>query len=138
VRVLAGVYLVLTLGISFAIIRALVECWKTYGKDQRCFLIGFLVMLTGMTQRSFSQVMGQDSFQLAKSGIIMSGLAVIMYGILRYHRFNHDSDEVQIVVDKSSYENLLDILAKSQENRKLDHNTESTVDNGFDERHSSW
>jgi hypothetical protein len=40
--------------------------------------------------------------------------------------------------ERDGNQSAMDILAASQTNRKLDNNSESTEDNGFDARHASW
>jgi hypothetical protein len=109
------IYLLLTLTLTIGIIRGLASNWHNYAKSQRSYMVGFVVMLSGMTQRAFGQILNNDPFAFSKSGLIMVGLAIVASGML-YGR----DPRLQDVLDRSSPEELNRYLEIIKRSRRMD------------------
>ncbi len=76
-------------------------------------MIGFLVMLAGMTQRAFGQLLNEDPYAFSKSGLITVGLAIIAFG-MKYGR----DPRLQEPLETGSPEDLNKYIALLQQSQK--------------------
>lgn len=132
--------LALGLTLSTTIVSRLYQYWDGFLWNQRALLSGIMVIMFGFTQRGiellwFGAPGPRPAAVLGLTGAVMCTLALLspVDERLKPKTWQETLKKEEPV----AYEKLLKILADSQANRKIDKNTESTVDNGFDERHSS-
>ncbi len=74
------IYLVMTLLVTFGVVRALTENWKMYHNSQRRYMVGFLIILLGMTQGAAAQITNDAPFTY-RTGLLILGLAIVLWGM---------------------------------------------------------
>lgn len=107
------IYLGLTFVVTFAIVRALTENWKNYAKSQRCYLLGFFVILAAMTQGAAAQITNEVDFTY-RTGIIMVGLLIVIYG-MRYGADPRLRERQLAWEHPEEFNHYLDLLAETRE-----------------------
>lgn len=107
------IYLMTSLSMSFAVARALIENWPNYAKSQRFYMGGFIVVLSGLTQRATSQLFNGQPFVLA-SGLVLLGLLIMCFG-MRYGRDPRLQDQA---LCPEQYKRYLDLLEESRRERE--------------------
>ncbi len=134
------IYLVLGLSLSATIVSRLCVYWEGFLRPQKMLFLGIVVVMFGFTQRGIELLWfnAPEPRPAAYMGVV--GASVMLVALLSPVDARlkpkpwQESLKQQAPAD---YGKVLAILAESQSNRKLDRNTESTVDNGFDKRHES-
>ncbi len=133
-------YLALGLSLSATIVSRLYQYWTGFVRAQKALLMGVLVIMFGFTQRGIELIWFDAPPPRPAAYMAVIGASMCLFALLSPvdDRLRPESWRDTLKTQEPELaDKYLEILARSQTNRKLDNNSESTVDNGFDERHAS-